>query len=148
MMTYLALSKTAKIKVAVVRSGFTDLIKILETRPDLDTARYAPLIPGYSKNKTQTLKERSVVYFAEKINRATPILIFQGTADANVPTDQALDLANKFYKLQQPFRLIVYEGGRHGLMEHRSDYYRQMTNWFDTYLRDKKPWPSLEPRAN
>ncbi|WP_276505080.1 alpha/beta hydrolase family protein [Terrimonas pollutisoli] len=148
MMTYLALTKTAKIKAAVVGSGITDLIKVLETRPAFDTAVYARLIPDYAKTKMTALKERSAVYFAEKINKTTPILILQGTADWRVPTNQVLDLVNKFYQLKQPFRFVLYEGGEHSLTEHRSDYVLQLTNWFDAYLRDKKPWPSLEPHGD
>jgi len=94
------------------------------------------------------LKERSAVYFADKINKTTPILILQGTADWRVPTNQVLDLVNKFYQLKQPFRFILYEGGEHGVTEHRNDYMTQIINWFNAYLRDKKTWPSLEPQGN
>jgi dipeptidyl aminopeptidase/acylaminoacyl peptidase len=148
MMTYLALTKTTKIKAAVVGSGLADLVKWLEARPAIDTAIYAPLIPDYTTNKNSTLEERSAVYFAEKINKTTPILILQGTADWRVPTNQVLDLVNKFYELKQPFRFILYEGGQHSLIEHRSDYIMQMVNWFNTYLRDRKPWPSLQPHGD
>ncbi|MEJ7736126.1 MAG: prolyl oligopeptidase family serine peptidase [Chitinophagaceae bacterium] len=148
MMTYRTLTRTTKIKAAVVKSGLADLIKWLETRPEMDTTIYAPLIPGYAKNKTATLKERSAVYFAENINRTTPILILQGTADWRVPTNQVLDLVNKLYQLKQPVRFILYEGGQHSLIEHRDNYYTQIINWFDTYLRDKKRWPSIELHGN
>jgi len=148
MMTYLALCKTTKIKAAVVGSGVTDLIKSLETRPDFDTAVYAPLIPGYAANKTAALQDRSAIYFAGKINKTTPVLILQGTADWRVPANQVLDLVNKFYQLKQPFRLILYEGGQHSLIEHRKDYITQTVNWFDAYLRDGKSLPNLDPHGD
>ncbi|HEV7348629.1 alpha/beta hydrolase family protein [Telluribacter sp.] len=143
MMTYLALTKTTKIKAAVVGSGITDLTNLLESRPEFDEV-YKDLIPGYADNKVRPLNERSAVQFAEKINKTTPILILQGTADWRVPTNQVLDLANRFYQIKQPFRFILYEGGEHSLIEHRSDYLIQTVNWFNTYLRDRKTWPSLE----
>ncbi len=143
MMTYLALSKTTKIKAAVVGSGIVDLESLLKTRPGMEEV-YTNLIPDYTKNKATAIKERSVVHFADQINKTTPILILQGTSDWRVPTDQVLDLVNKFYKLKQPFRFTLYEGGEHSLQEHRADYVSQMTNWFNTYLRDGRPWPSLE----
>ncbi|GAB3171842.1 alpha/beta hydrolase family protein [Telluribacter humicola] len=143
MMTYLALTRTSKIKAAVVGSGITDLVKLMESRPDFDEV-YKDLIPGYTDIHSPVLKERSAVYVAEKISKATPILMLQGTADWRVPTDQVLDLVHKFHQIKQPFRFILYEGGQHSLIEHRADYLQQTINWFDTYLRDRKTWPNLE----
>jgi dipeptidyl aminopeptidase/acylaminoacyl peptidase len=148
MMTYLALSKTSKIKAAVVGSGSTDLVKALETRPEQESSVFEKLIPDYKLNKIQELQSRSAVYFAEKICKTTPILILQGTADWRVPTPLVLNLVNQFYQLKQPFRFILYEGGQHSLKEHSNDYIQQTINWFDTYLRDKKSWPSLEPHGD
>jgi dipeptidyl aminopeptidase/acylaminoacyl peptidase len=147
MMTYLALTKTTKIKVAVVGSGLADLIKTLDSRPGFDSL-WSKMIPGYTQHKMEALQQRSATYFANKINRTTPILILQGTADWRVPANQVLDLVSKFYELKQPCRFIMYEGGQHSLIEHRAHYYQQMIDWFDTYLRDRKPWPDLAPHGN
>jgi dipeptidyl aminopeptidase/acylaminoacyl peptidase len=146
MMTYLALAKTTKIKAAVVASGLADLPMMIKSRPVFDTL-WADLIPGFTTNKEEVLRQRSATKFAEKINRSTPILILQGTADWRVPTDQVLDMVNIFYQLKQPIRFILYEGGQHSLVEHRMDYLSQIENWFNTYLRDRKLWPSLEPHG-
>jgi dipeptidyl aminopeptidase/acylaminoacyl peptidase len=146
MMVYLALTRTNSIKAVVDNSGLRDLIKWIEVRPNLE--QYFPQsIPDYNKDKMAALKKRSAVYFAEKINKTTPVLILQGTADWRSPTVSALDIAKKFYEVKQPFRLIIYEGAQHGLREYRSDFFRQMLNWFDFYVRDGKQWPSLEPHG-
>ncbi|MBO9202142.1 MULTISPECIES: alpha/beta hydrolase family protein [Niastella] len=147
MMTYLTLTKTTRIKAAVVGSGLTDLFRTLESRPDFDSLWQA-MIPGYATQKKELLKQRSATYFANKINKTTPLLIFQGTADWRVPTNQVLEFVNKLYECKQPFRFILYEGGQHSLIEHRDDFYTQLIGWFNTYLRDKKPWPSLELHGN
>ena len=147
MMTYLALAKTTKIKAAVVGSGVTDLVKTLESRPEFDNL-WSKMMPGYAQHKMELLQQRSATYFAEKINKTTPILILQGTADWRVPANQVLDLVSKFYELKQPCRFILYEGGQHSLVEHRAQYYQQLIDWFDTYLRDRKPWPDLQPHGN
>ena len=143
MMTYIALSKTKNIRAAVVLSGLPDLIKLLETRKDFDISVYAPLIPDYTKDKTRLLQERSATFFADKINKTTAILILQGTADWRVLTNLVLELVTRFYEVKQPFKFILYEGGKHALIEHRKDYVNQMINWFNIYLRDKTPVPSL-----
>jgi dipeptidyl aminopeptidase/acylaminoacyl peptidase len=147
MMTYLALTKTTKIKAAVVGSGLTDLQKTIESRPEFDSL-WVNLIPGFTTNKEEALNQRSATKFADKINKSTPILMLQGTADWRVPANQVLDLVNIFYRNKQPFRFILYEGGQHSLAEHRKDYSMQIENWFNNYLRDGKPWPSLEPHGN
>jgi dipeptidyl aminopeptidase/acylaminoacyl peptidase len=146
MMTYLALTKTVRIKAAVVASGMTDLFKSIESRPEFDTL-WAKIIPHFTDNKQEVLKQRSATYFADKINKNTPILILQGTGDWRVPANQVLDMVNIFYRNKQPFRFILYEGGQHSLSEYKEDVDVQIQNWFNTYLRDGKPWPSLEPHG-
>jgi len=147
METYITLTKTNRIKAAVVGSGLVDLARSLETRPELDTT-WAQFIPNYKTKKKEELTKRSVVSFAEKICKTTPILIMQGTADWRVPADQVLEAVSTFYKLKQPFRFILYEGGQHSLVEHRSNYYNQIVEWFNNYLRDGKSWPDLNPHGN
>jgi dipeptidyl aminopeptidase/acylaminoacyl peptidase len=147
METYLALTRTSRIKAAVVGSGVADLTMMLDARPDLDSD-WSQIIPNYTTQKTEKLRERSATYFADKICKTTPILIFQGTADWHVPANQVLALVQKFYQVKQPFRFILYEGGQHSLIEHRSDYYSQMINWFNYYLRDGRHWPDLSPHGN
>jgi dipeptidyl aminopeptidase/acylaminoacyl peptidase len=147
MMTYLALTKTTTIKAAVIGSGLTDLITSIKERPELEKP-WAEIIPDYATQKTEVLKQRSAVFFADKICKTTPILILQGTADWRVSPGQVLDLVNKLYQNKQPFRFILYEGGQHSLVEHRTDYYAQLISWFNTYLRDRKKWPDLEPHGD
>jgi dipeptidyl aminopeptidase/acylaminoacyl peptidase len=147
MMTYIALTKTTTIKAAVVGSGLTDLKKLLADRPAFDSL-WSTMMPGYATRKEELLTSRSATYIADMISKTTPILIMQGSADWRVPTDQVLDLVQRFYQMQQPFRFILYEGGQHSLAEFRDEYYTQLINWFNTYLRDRKPWPSLEPHGN
>jgi dipeptidyl aminopeptidase/acylaminoacyl peptidase len=147
MMTYLALTRTTKIKAAVVGSGVTDLVRLLEARPVFDSL-WRTMIPGYDNKKNELLQQRSAAYFAKNINKTTPVLIMQGTADWRVPTNQVLEFVNKLYECKHPFRFILYEGGQHSLIEHREDLYMQMINWFDAYLRDRKNWPSIELHGN
>ena len=109
---------------------------------------WSDLIFVMEKHHKEKLRERSATYFAEKICKTTPILIFQGTADWRVPADQVFVLVQKFYQVKQPFRFILYEGGQHSLIEHRPHYYFQLINWFNYYLRDGKRWPDLNPHGN
>lgn len=145
MMTYLALTKTNRIKAAVVVSGIADFKQAIEhTNFNSDSMFYAWL-PEYREDKENFIKRRSPIEFAENICKTTPIFIIQGTGDAVVTTPQVFDLAHKFYELKQPFRLTLFEGGGHGAREFKLEKERQIENFFNCYLRDGKKWPSLEP---
>ncbi len=147
MMTYIAMKKTNCLKGAVVLSGITDLIKLIVTRPDMDTFVYKELIPNYATEKTNQLQQRSAVYFADKICKTTPLLILQGTADWRVPTDEVLDLVGKLYADKQPFRFSLFEGGAHGVGEFWDEVSQQTKLFLNRYVRDKLPWPSLNPHG-
>ena len=147
MMTYVALTKTKQMKAAVVLSGLVDLKQSVETRKDIDSMLNVWL-PSYRNDKTNFMNQRSALYLADKICKSTPIFMIQGTSDWRVTTPQVMDLAAKFYSLQQPFRLSVFEGADHGVTEFMEEVSRQTKAFFDDYLRDKKRWPSLEQHGD
>ena len=147
MMTYLALSKTDKIKGAVIGGAPVDLISDLERRPAMEKHVFAPLIPNYTANPKKELKARSA-YWPEQLCKTTPILLLQGSAHWRTNPEDAPLMANKLYKTQHPFRLVFFESGAHGVIEYRDEMYQMAKNWLDTYVGDRKPWPSLEPYGN
>ena len=49
-------------------------------------------------------------------------------------------LYNKRYSL-------LFEGAQHGLAEFREEADRMMRDWLDRYVKERKPWPSLEPHG-
>lgn len=93
------------------------------------------------------LEARSPIRWPGKMNETTPILIFHGTADRRVPARDSLDLASELLRLRHPFRLVMLEGGDHGLTEYISGVDQITKKWLDWYVRDKKKWPSLEPHG-
>ena len=143
MMTYLSLTRTNKMKAAVVISGIADFKQAIETVTWADSL-FAHWLPEYRDDKASFIAKRSPILHAEQICKTTPIFIIQGTADIRVTTPQVFDLARKFYELKQPFRLDMYEGGTHDVFEYREEFYNQIKSFFDDYLRDGKKWPSLE----
>ncbi len=142
MMTYLALTKTNKIKAAVV--GGAPSNKTIIDRPEMETHVYAELIPNYWKNKETELKKRSAVYFADKFPKNVPILMLHGNADWRVKPEQSLNLALEFEKHRIPYKLIMFEGGDHGINEHWKEVDSQVLNWFDKYLKNKEPLPNMK----
>ena len=147
MMTYLALTRTKRIAAAIIGSGEVDLAEGIKLRPEMETNVIAELVPGYATNKVQALRERSAIFWPEKLATNTPILLLAGTADWRINPMNSLKMAEKLYQQRHPFRLVMFEGGDHHLSEFRDERTRITLDWFNTYLRDRKPWPSLEPHG-
>ena len=147
MMTYLALTKTNQIKAAVVGSGMADAFIQTKKRPEMDTV-FAELAPGYYQNRDSVLKARSAVYWADKICSTTPILLLCGSADWRVSPEEQLKMVNTLYELKHPLRFEFFEGGQHSLIEHLDEVNHATRNFLDTYVRDKKTFPSLDPHGN
>jgi len=146
MMTYLALTKTCRIKAAVVGSGMTNGFITTSKRPEMDSV-FAALAPGYSLNRDSVLKTRSAVYFADKICNTTPLLLLTGSADWRVTPDEQLEMVNKLYALKQPLRFELFEGGQHSLIEYLDEVNHAAKSFLDKYVRDKKNFPSLTPHG-
>ncbi|HEX2605998.1 MAG TPA: prolyl oligopeptidase family serine peptidase [Flavisolibacter sp.] len=148
MMTYRALTLTNKIKAAVVGSGMANAYTNIRKRPEMDTFVFSQLLPDYAHNRDRGLKERSAVYWADQINKATPLLILQGSADWRVSPDEALEMVQKLYEVKHPLRFILFEGGQHSLVEHRAEVDRQVKDFLDRYVRDRRKWPDMEPHGD
>ena len=56
-------------------------------------------------------------------------------------------MAEALYETEHPVRFVFFEGGDHGLTEHRREVDRIVGAWLDRYVRDGTPWPSLEPHG-
>jgi dipeptidyl aminopeptidase/acylaminoacyl peptidase len=147
MMTYLALTHTDRIAAAIVGSGVADLPDMLSQRPEMGDV-FVELIPDYREKKDEALAARSAMRWPEKLSKKTPILILAGTADWRVQPKQALDMAAALLDAKHPFRLVMFEGGDHGLTDYRPEVDRLVQDWLDRYVRDRKPWPGLDPHGD
>lgn len=144
MMTYIALTKTNKIKAAAVGGALADLFATIEDRPEMETGVVQELIPDYDQNKMQELENRSAVMWADKFSKDVPILMLHGTADWRVKPEQSLKLAMELEKYRVPYRLIMFEGGDHGLTGHTKEKDEQVIRWFDRYLKNGEEPPNME----
>lgn len=146
MMAYLALTRTNRIAAAVIMSGLADLN--LTDRPEMQKV-WSVAIPDYDKNRDAVLAARSAVRWPEKLNKNTPLLLIHGTADWRAPAKtNAINMAAALLAAKHPFRLVLYEGGAHGVPEFRAEANPLMLDWLNKYVRDRKPWPSLEPHGD
>ena len=146
MMTYLVLARSDRFKAAAIGGGLSDAFKMIESRPPMEEV-FSELVPNYASDKETALRERSAVLWADRLCKSTPILLMHGTADWRVEPQQAFDMAAALYAARHPFRLVMLEGGDHGLTEHRSEVDRLVRDWFDRYVRDSASLPNLEPHG-
>jgi dipeptidyl aminopeptidase/acylaminoacyl peptidase len=144
MMTYLTLKKSKRFKAAVVGGGLSDLRMTMATRTDTFETVYDDLIPDYRKHKEKSLDERSAIIFVDEICKTTPILMLHGTADWRVVPQMALDLSAAFIKTRVPHRLVLFEGGDHGLNEFNDEVDEMTKQWFDKYLKQGQKLPDLK----
>ena len=142
-----ALARTDRVKAAVIGGGVTDAAAMLARRPEMERV-FAELVPGWPESREQALAARSALRWPEKLPASTPLLLLHGSADWRVDPSQSLDMAAALVRLHRPVRLVLFEGGDHGLSEHREERDRIVRDWFDRYLRDRRPWPETEPHGD
>lgn len=144
MMTYLALSKTDKIKAAVTGGAVSNHFETILDRPEMETGVLAELIPNYANNKEEELRHRSAIKWVDKFPKKIPILLLHGGSDWRVKPEQSLQLALEFEKYRIPYRLIIFEGADHGITEYKEEVHEEVIRWFDNYLKFEKPLPVME----
>jgi len=149
MMTYLALEQTNRFKAAIVGGGLADMAESMGERPEMEEHVYSELIPGWDDPATRAaaIEARSAVRWVDKLPATTPVLLLHGTADWRVSPTQALAMAEALQAARHPYRLVMLEGGDHGLSEYRDEVNRLVDDWLDRYVRDGQTWPSLEPHG-
>jgi len=144
LMTYLALAHTDKVRAAVVVSGVSSLMSWERQRPDM-AGVFAELLGGSSSEVPDKFYERSPVLWAQRLCKCTPLLLLHGCADRRVDPRQALDMARTLLECRHPFRLVMFEGAGHSLIEVWSEQMELTGKWLDRYVRHEGALPDCEP---
>jgi dipeptidyl aminopeptidase/acylaminoacyl peptidase len=134
MMTYLSLQKSDKIKTAIVGNGASDLFDTTKFRPKMETNVFAECIPDYWNNKESELKKRSVIYWADELDKNSSLLILCGTNDKRVNPEQADKIANKLKEIKYDYELKKLETD-HFFSEYRTELNEIVIEWFDKRLK-------------
>ncbi len=135
MMTYLVLSRTDRIKCAVIISGLADLFRSEEQREDMRNS-YRKLFGSKDENEfIKRKQERSAVFFADRINKSTKILLIHGTADKKVSHQDSIDMYEILRANRIESELKLIEGGDHYLKKNRKEIAGLRKTWFDKFLK-------------
>lgn len=131
--TYLALKNKVPVNAAAVAGAPSDIAAGLKKRPGMGTHVYREIFPDYDKRGEEVLRERSAVYWADKIG--APMLLIQGGADWRNDPAQTLNMAQKLQELGKPYELLVYAGDDHGVSLNRADAERRIIEWFKKHMK-------------
>jgi len=135
MMTYLALQKTDKIKTAIIGNGVSNLFEEIQFRPEMETKVFSECIPNYWKNKKTELEKRSVIFWANELNKKSSLLILCGTKDERVNPKQADEIAIKLNEINYNFELKKFETD-HSFTDKRNELNKIVIEWFDEKLKN------------
>ena len=135
MMTYLALTKTNMFKAAIVTGGIANLRCNANESPFMKKLYQATMGQYGSEDFQSKCDMRSVINFADKLSKDTPLLLMHGTHDKRVLPHDTLDFASKLIELGTKFRLVMFEEGDHFLKSHRKEVDELREMWFDKHLK-------------
>src|SRR5690606_8137282 len=124
--------------------AISDNFESIKDRPEMETKVLAELIPNYETTKQEELTKRSALYWVDRFPKNVPMLILHGNADWRVKPEQSLKMALEFEKHRIPYRLIMFEGGDHGISEHTKEVNKQVISWFDRYLKNDEALPNMQ----
>lgn len=147
LMTYLAMARTDRLRAAIALSAVSDLADYLERRPEMRDRVFAQLLPSDPAAREAAIAARSPVRWPDRLCKTTPLLVMHGSADWRVQAGQAIAMAAALQAAMHPFRFVLFEGADHGLAEFSAEAQQLCYEWLDRYLRDRKPWPNLEPHG-
>ena len=147
MMTYLAMTKTDRIRAAVIGAGMADLERMIKLRPEMESEVAAQLVPDWTTQRAKAIAVRSAVHFVDRLPKNVPILLIHGTADRRVDPRDSMDMAQALFASERPFRLLLVEGADHAISERVDDYNGAAREWLDRYVRDRAPLPNLIPHG-
>ncbi len=133
MMTALALKSGMRVRAAAIDAGLTDLIAARARRPALAENLWSELIPGYAERADELLRERSAVYWADRID--VPMLLLQGGADWRQSAADTLAFAAQLEKHGKVYQLLLYAYDDHQLSAHREEADGQVVQWFKLHTQ-------------
>jgi len=131
-----ALKATDRLRAAAIVGAPTDLVNA-RRRAEFDEFVYPHVIRNYAQDKEGALARLSPIRWPERLAARTPILILHGGDDPRVEPTDSLRLAGELQRLQRSYRLKIYEGGSHALVENGVEVRHELDRWFDRYVRDR-----------
>lgn len=136
MMTYLAMTKTDKLKCAVIISGLADLVRNSDMSADMSEV-YMKLFGSSDEREFRgELERRSAVNFFREIKKDIPVLLIHGTNDTRVSYQDSVEMFSNLKSNGNEVEFISIEGGDHYLKKNRKEVNALRRNWYKKYFKN------------
>ncbi len=132
MNTYQLSRATDSIKCIAVVGAPIDPRLDFNSRPDMYTKVFYPLVGDTIKRKSE-YDRRSPIKWVSEINE--PALILHGLDDWRVTPQNAEMMISKMKELGNTFEYKLFEDGDHSLSSHVGERNELVINWFDKHLK-------------
>lgn len=143
MMAFQMLARTDRFRAAVTFGAPTMIHREAATAYIRRTM--AKHLPAHGANhherEQHEAEQRSVLCWAERLCRTTPLLILHGSGDRRVPAEHSLHVALRLQELEHPYKLVMYDNADHVLAGRRNESNADIRWWLDTYVMNRAPLP-------
>ena len=133
MMTFLAATQGMRVNALAVWGPLLDLVEEGKRRPAMIENVWSELMPAFANRGDALLRERSAMYWPEKIY--TPTLLMHGSADWRASPADTLVFAQKLQQAGKTYELVMYADDDHSLSLNKDDSYRRIATWFRKHMR-------------
>ncbi len=128
---YQASREMENVSAIVAIAGVVDAEKSLAWRPKMENV-YKDRVPDFETNRSGALAKRSAIHWLDELPQQAPILLIHGSDDKRVSVSQSRQMAEALDSRGHPNKLVIYEGGDHGLSSHREDMLNQVIHWLNS----------------
>ena len=132
METLLTIKQGMKVNAAAIGGPLLDLLAEAKRRPKLAKEVWSQLMPGFAARPDEVMRERSPMYWPERIN--VPLLLMHGGGDWRASPRETLAFAQKLQSIGRTYELVIYADDDHGITGNAIDRDRRVVDWFRRHM--------------
>lgn len=101
----------------------------------METAVLAECIPNYWQNKEMELRKRSAIYWSEKLNKHSSLLIISATNDLRANQAPTTKFVKKLLELKYDYEYQEFETD-HFFSDKKNELDELVISWFNERLKN------------
>jgi dipeptidyl aminopeptidase/acylaminoacyl peptidase len=133
MQSYMLARSGFPARAMAIRAGLADLFRGAADRPQLERDNWSVLMPDYAAGRDAAFERRSASRWAGEI--AIPTILFHGSNDWRLDTQDSLDVAAGLKRAGTPYELHLYDSDTHGIDLNQADMLAHALAFFERYRR-------------
>jgi dipeptidyl aminopeptidase/acylaminoacyl peptidase len=131
MQSYMLARSGFPARAMAIRAGLADLFRGAADRPQLERDNWSVLMPDYAAGRDTALERRSAARWTDEI--AVPTILFHGSNDWRLATQDSLDVAAGLKRAGTPYELHLYDSDTHGIDLNQADMLAHTLAFFERY---------------